>query len=429
MDGAAGADGGGDLPRPDGDAGGDGRLGPGFGRLVLSSGLSNLADGVFTVALPLVTLQITRDPGAMGAVVLSLRLPWLLFALPAGALADRLDRRRTMLLVDVGRGVVVGMLALVVAAGGERLWLLCGLAFLLGTGETLFDTAAQSIVPNLVRPQQLSRANGRLQASELVMNQFVGPPLGGLLAGVTLAGALGTTATAYLLAAVALALVVGSFRPARSGEPTTLRRDVVDGVRYLFGQRLLRTMAVLTGIANLGETAVMTVLPVYAIRPGPMGLPEAGYGMLLAAPAVGAFAGSFAVPAVERRLGRATALRSSLLAIFLLAGLPALTTSGWVVGAGFVVVGASTIVWNVIAVSLRQRISPDHLLGRVNAGYRLLAWGSMPLGALLGGILGELFGLRAVFLLAAGGQLLAVPLLFTIKERRITAAEREAAAT
>jgi MFS family permease len=403
------------------------RVGSGFHRLVASSGLSNLADGVFTVALPLVTLRITRDPGAMGAVVLSQRLPWLLFALPAGALADRLDRRRTMFLVDVGRGVVVGMLALVVAAGGERLWLLCALAFLLGVGETLFDTAAQSIVPSLVEPERLSRANGRLQAVELVMNQFVGPPLGGLLAGVTLAGTVGTTATCYLLAAVALALVVGSFRPVRSGEPTTLRRDVVDGVRYLFGQRLLRTLALLVGIANMGEIAMLTVLPAYAIRPGPMGLPEAGFGLLLAAPAVGAVAGSLAVAPIERRLGRATTLRSAMLAIFLLTGLPALTTSGWVVGAGFVVTGLCTIVWNVITVSLRQRISPDHLLGRVNAGYRLLAWGSMPLGALLGGVLGELFGVRAVFLIAAGGQLLAVPLLFTVTDRRLTAAEQDAA--
>jgi MFS family permease len=160
-----------------------------------------------------------------------------------------------------------------------------------------------------------------------------------------------------------------------------------------------------------------------------MGLPEAGYGLLLAAPAVGAFAGSFAVAAIERRLGRATTLRACLLAIFLMTGVPALTTSGWVVGAGFVVTGVSTIVWNVIVVSLRQRISPDHLLGRVNAGYRLLAWGSMPLGALLGGTLGELFGVRAVFLLAAGGQLLALPLLFTIDERRITAAEQQAVAS
>jgi MFS family permease len=401
-----------------------GGMGAGFRRLVVASGLSNLADGVFLVALPLVTLRITRDPGAMGAVTLSLRLPWLLCALPAGALADRLDRRRTMVLVDLGRGVVIGMLALVVAAGGGTLWLLCGLAFVLGVAETLFDTAAQSIVPNLVEPEGLSRANGRLQAIELVMNQFVGPPLGGFLAGLALAGAVGTTAAAYLLAAVALTLIVGSFRPVRTGEPTTLRRDVVDGVRYLFGHRLLRTLALLTGIANLGSTAALTVLPIYAVRPGPMGLREAGFGLLLAAGAVGAFAGSFLVPAIERKLGRARALLVVWVGFALLTGLPGVTASALLVGAGFLVMGVGIIVWNVITVSLRQRIAPDHLLGRVNAGYRLLAWGSMPLGALLGGLLGELVGVRAVFLIAAAGQLCTIPLLLAIvTERNITAAE------
>jgi MFS family permease len=402
-----------------------GRVGAGFHRLLVASGFSNLADGVFTVALPLVTLRITRDPGALGAVALAQRLPWLLFALPAGALADRLDRRRTMFLVDVGRGAVVGMLALVVAAGGERLWLLCGLAFLLGIGETLFDTAAQSILPGLVAPEKLSQANGRLHALELMMNQFVGPPLGGLLAGVTLAGAVGTTAASYGLAAVALALLVGSFRPVRTGAPTTLRRDVADGVRYLFGNRLLRTLALLTGIANMAEIAMLTVLPAYAIRPGPMGLSEVGYGLVLAGPAVGVVGGSFVAAAIERRLGRATALRWCFLTLFFLTVPPALTTSGWLVAAGFVVAGVGTVVWNVITLSLRQRISPDHLLGRVNAGYRQLAWGSMPIGALLGGTLGELFGVRAVFLLAGVGQLLALPLLLTVTERRIAAAEHD----
>jgi len=225
-----------------------------------------------------------------------------------------------------------------------------------------------------------------------MMNRFAGPPLGGLLAGATLAGALGTSAAGYLLAAVALALVAGSFRPVRSGASTTLRRDMVDGVRYLVSQRLLRTLALLTGTANMGEIAMLTVLPVIAIEPGPMGLPEAGYGLLLAAPAVGAFGGSLTVAAIERRLGRATALRSAVLAIFLMTGLPALTTSGWVVGAGFVVTGVSTIVWNVIVVSLRQRVSPDHLLARVNAGYRLLAWDPCHLGRCWAGSSGSCSG-------------------------------------
>src|SRR5262245_1018760 len=144
----------------------------GFVKVVVSSGLSNLADGVFQVALPLVTLGITRDPTAFAVVTVALRLPWLLFALPAGALADRLDRRGTMFLVNVGRAALIGGLALAVAREWDSLPLLCLVAFALGIGETLFDTAAQSIVPSLVEPDDLSRANGRLYAVEMTMNQF-----------------------------------------------------------------------------------------------------------------------------------------------------------------------------------------------------------------------------------------------------------------
>ena len=121
-----------------------------FGRLLVASAASNLADGALQTVMPLVALGITRDPGAFATVTLVGRLPWLLFALPAGALADRLDRRRTMVLVDAGRVVVLGALTLVVAAGREELWMLCAVAFALGCGETLFDTAAQSILPSLV---------------------------------------------------------------------------------------------------------------------------------------------------------------------------------------------------------------------------------------------------------------------------------------
>ena len=191
-----------------------------FARLATASGLSNLADGVFQITLPLVALGITRDPAAFASVTLVGRLPWLLFSLPAGALADRLDRRRTMTLVDLGRALVIGGLAAVVAAGLEELWLLYVVAFGLGVGETLFDTAAQSILPNVVDdPNRLSVANGRLYAIELTANQFVGPPLGGLIAGITLAGALGGSAAAYALAAGVLVLLVGRFRPVARGRP------------------------------------------------------------------------------------------------------------------------------------------------------------------------------------------------------------------
>ncbi|HEU0214762.1 MAG TPA: MFS transporter, partial [Jiangellaceae bacterium] len=397
-----------------------------YQRLVVSSGLSNLADGIFQVALPIVTLGVTRDPGAFAAVTLALRLPWLLFALPAGAYADRLDRRRTMLLISLGRAVVIGGLAAIVASGGETLWLLCAAAFVLGMGETLFDTSAQSIIPSVVPADDLSRANARLYAVELTANQFIGPPIGGLIAGIAAAAALGGSAGAYVLAAVVLALISGSFRPERTGPATRLRHDIAEGARYLNRHRLLRTLAILVGISNLTWTATLAILALYAIEPGPMGLPEAGYGALLAVGAAGALVGTFIVPSMERLLGRSRALLVSYVGFSALEGLPGLTASVPAVAASFFVAGAIGIAWNVITVSLRQRIVPDRLLGRVNAGYRLLAWGTMPLGAALGGLLGDLFGLRAVFLTAAAASLAGVPLfLAVVSDGAISAAERE----
>jgi MFS family permease len=399
--------------------------GPGnFARLATASGLSNLADGVFQIALPLVALGITRDPGAFATVSLVGRLPWLLFALPAGALADRLDRRRTMTLVNVGRGLLIGGLAAIVAGNLEELWILYIVAFGLGVGETLFDTAAQSILPNVVDdPARLPRANGRLYAIEFTANQFVGPPLGGLIAGVTLAGALVGSAAAYALAAGVLVLLVGHFRPARAAGPTRLRSDIAEGVRYLARHRLLRTLAICVGISNLATTALFAVFPLYAVDPGPMGLSAAGLGLLLTVLGVGSVLGSLVADRIERRLGRRRTLLLSTFTFPVFSLAPALTSSVVWIAMAFIVGSVLIVSWNVVTVSLRQRIVPDHLLGRVNSGYRLLAWGTMPLGAALAGVVGEQWGLTAVFWTCTVLAALCVPLVYAV----VTDAELAAA--
>jgi MFS family permease len=390
-------------------------MGSGLARLLLSSALSNLADGVFQTVLPLVTLGVTRDPAAFASVTVAVRLPWLLSALPAGVIADRLDRRRTMATVDVGRALLIGALAAAAAAHSTSLLLLCTAAFLLGIGETLFDTAAQSILPSLVDAEDLATANGRLYAVELVLNNFVGPPLGGFLVGVGAVAALGGVAGAYLLAAGALLLIAGSFRPARDGPRQSLRTDIAEGLRYLFGHRVLRTLALLTGLSNMTGIAALTVLPLYAVRPGPMGLSDAGYGILLSAAAFGSLAGSALAAPAERALGRTSAIVVSFALFVPVVAAPAATTSPYLVGAALAVYGAASVVWNVITVSLRQRIVPDHLLGRVNAGYRFLSWGSMPLGAAAGGLLGDALGLRAVFVIAGVATAAQLPLLLPLR--------------
>lgn len=385
-------------------------LGGAFHKVLVASASSNLADGIFQVALPIIAARISSSPLEVAGVAIVGRLPWLVFVLVAGALADRLDRRRTMRNVQVARVGIVGAMAVLALTGQLGMPVLYVAAFALGMGETLFDTAAQSILPNIVRPEQLSRANGRLYAAEMVMNQFVGPPLGGVLVGISIPLALGGSALGFAIAAIGLTLIAGSFRAVREGPPTRIAQDIRDGLRFLMGHRLLRTLAIMVGVMNLGSSAVWAVFVLYALAPGPMGMSEAGFGLLMTSVAVGSIAGSFLAARLEARLGPGRVVWASVATIALTVAAPAFTSNVVVVSATLVLSGFAVIAWNVITVSLRQRIVPDALLGRVNASYRLFAWGTQPLGALLGGVIAELFGLTAVFVVGAAliGSLVAM---------------------
>ena len=398
-------------------------LGPAYARLWLASGLSNLADGVFQVALPLLAVALTDSPALVAGVALAQRLPWLVMALPAGALADRLDRRSTMVRVDVLRVGVMGALAVAVAADVATIPAIYVAALVLGVGETLFDTASQSILPSVVRREQLSTANGRLYSVELVANQFVGPPLGGLLAAAALSVAFAVSAGAYLLAALALLALAGSFRPERSGPPRRMRAEIAEGLRFVWSNPVLRTLGLMLGLMSLASTAYWSVFVLFAVDPGPMGLSEGGYGLLIASSAFGGLVGAWVAPRAERVLGRTRCLLAVTVTGAAALVTPALTPAvPWNVLGG-IVFGVGVVVWNVITVSLRQRITPDHLLGRMNAAYRLLGWGTMPFGAALGGAVAEGFGLRATFVVAALLQLPVLAGFLVIKDRSIAAVE------
>jgi MFS family permease len=400
------------------------KLGPNFHKALAASGFANLADGVFQVALPLLAVQLTRSPLLIAGVNLAARLPWLL-ALVAGALADRLDRRQTMVRVNLVRTVVLGGLALAVAADLATLATLYAVALLLGLAETLFDTSAQSLLPALVSRDELTTANSRLFAVELVANTFVGPPLGGLLAAAGLAVAMGAPAAAYLAGAGCLALIVGSFRAAGAGQrgSTRLRDEIAEGARFVWRHPVLRPLAIMLGVENMAFAAVFSVFVLYSVEPGPMGLSESGYGVLLATLGVGSLIGTWLAVPTERRLGR---VRTLILSVILNAASLAVfvvTTSPVLVGISLAVSGVAIVLWNVVTVSLRQRITPDRLLGRMNAAYRLVGWGMMPIGSLLGGVLAEWLGLRPTFLVAAVITLAALVGFRWVTEEAVARAE------
>lgn len=376
-------------------------LGSNYRRLWVSSTASNLADGLFQVGVPLVAIRLTRSPVLISGLTVALTVPWLLFALHAGALADRRDRRRLMVGANVARCLVAGALVSAVLLDAGGIWVLYVAALAVGLGETIYDTSAQSILPQIVRRDQLSRANGRLFGAQLTANEFVGPPLSGALVATGAAAAFAVTGSMWLAAAGMLLLVRGSYQ-VRSAHSTTMRSDIAEGLRYLWRQRVLRTLALMTGAFNFASNAIFAIFVIYAVGPGSaMELTEPGYGLLLATIAAGSLAGSLLAEAVERRAGRTRTLTLTIPVAAAIALAPGITTNPTYIGILFFAGGAAIIVFNVIAVSLRQMITPDRLLGRINSGHRLFGWGTRPLGALAGGILGEILGLRAVFLLMA----------------------------
>ena len=388
-------------------------LGPNYRKLWVASAISNLGDGVRLTALPLMAATITRDPAKIAAIDFASTLPWFLFALFSGALVDRIDRRHAMGTANIVRAVLVGALALAVATGQETLSLLYIVAFLLGSAETVFDNAAQAIMPSIVRKDQLEKANGRMYAAEFTTNQFIGPPLGAFLFVTAAATPFFLDSASFLISALLILSFSGSFRTPREADVprTTMRADIAEGFRWLWSHKLFRTLAIMLGTWNALSTATFSIFVVFALEI--LDVSEVGYGVLFSSLVIGSVAGSLSGSWVGKRLGQGPSLVLSIVigaATMLVIGL---TSNPIVVGAMFALEGFVTIVWNVITVSMRQTIIPDRLLGRVNSVYRLFGWGSMPIGAALGGFLASVFGLRAPYLVAAAS--LAVMALFATR--------------
>jgi len=395
-----------------------------FRKLWAASALSNLADGVRLTALPLLAATVTRDPGLVAGVVVANRLPWLLLALVGGAVADRVDRRWLMVSMQAIRLLLIGGLALAVAGGWHPLPLIYAVSFLIGVTEVLFDVSAQSIVPSIVGRDRLEEANGRLFATEIGANEFVGPPLGGTLFAAAHALPFASSAAVFGVAGLLVARLRGSFAPVRSASPTTVKHDIDEGLRWLINHRLIRTMAIMVGVSNMTFSATFSTFVLFALER--LGMGEIAFGFLMASIALGSVLGSLMAHRTAKLLGLTVALIGSVLLMGIgLLGV-GLTTSIPIIVALFVAMGVANMTWNVITVSLRQSLIPDHLLGRVNSVYRLLAWGTMPIGAGLGGLLASTLGLASPFLI--GGVVnvvmgvLALPIVNTTEVARARAA-------
>ena len=368
----------------------------GFARLWAAVGVSNLGDGVASAALPLLAAALTQDPVLVAGLAVAQRVPWILFALPAGVIVDRTDRRMLMWRTDAVRALAIGGFALLIALDQGSLVLLYAVAFALGVADTLFDTAYRTLLPSLVAEGELERANARLYGAEIVASRFAGPPLGGLLFAAAVSAPFFLDAASFLFAAAAVFAIGGTFRPTIHRR-TTIRDGVGEGLRWLRGHRLLRSFAVAVAVWHLVWGAGNAILVLYAEEL--LGLGSAGFGILLGAAAVGSVLGTVFTSRLADCFGRRGVLVASVaVAAGAQLGL-ALTSSPPVAAVALAVSGASAVVWNVITVALRQRLAPDHLLGRVNSAYRFAAIGAVAIGALLGGALATI-DLRLPFIVA-----------------------------
>jgi MFS family permease len=410
-------------------------LGSRYWRLWSASVVSNLGDGVDVAALPLLAATLTRDPRLVAGMAVAVRLPWLLFALPAGAIVDRLDRRKVMYRANILRAALIAVIAVSVVTDTTSIWLLYAVSFGLGTAETLFDNAAQSIMPSVVRADQLEVANGRLYAAETVTNTFVGPPLGGVLFAVAASVPFWLDSASFLVAALLVATIAGTYRPERPPGPAsgdqatkrTLRRDIAEGVGWLRHHRLLRTLAIVLGASNFAQGLGMATAVLFAQEI--LGLGDAGFGLLLAAMAVGSVLGGLFGARIVAALGPGRSLVASIAGFGFPTAAVGLASNAFVVAGLFWIAGIFIVVWNIITVSLRQQLIPDHLLGRVNSVYRFVGWGSIPVGAFVGGVVAEAFGLRAGWLIS--GLVIAVTLVLAMPRlttKAIDEAKRTAAA-
>ncbi|HEX4721757.1 MAG TPA: MFS transporter [Pseudonocardiaceae bacterium] len=404
------------------------RLGGAFGRLLTSVGVSGVGDGIRQTALPLLAAVLTGNPLGVAAVAVAQALPWLLVSLLAGALVDRWDRRTVMLATNAIRAVLAVVLAALVAAGLVSIPVLCVVAFCLTTAETFADPAAQALLPALVDVTDLELANSRLSVVSSVTVQFAGPPLGGLLFALRraipfLADAVSFAAPVLLLRALPPLKAV-----AETPAATSLRAEIVVGLRFLFLRPLLRALVGAIALNNLLMEAVFGIFVLYALQVLHLG--PTGYGLLFTAYAAGGVLGGLCAVRVRELLGAGPAVIGSMLLLGLPFLLIALVPNGYLAGVAMVVMGTGEGVWNVLTMALRQAVIPDPLRGRVLSAFRTFGWGAASVGAAVGGVLAHWFGLRFPVLLAGvalpAAALLLIPVLSTTA---IEQARAETAAT
>jgi MFS family permease len=377
-------------------------LGKDFSRIWSASLITNLVDGVLKLSAPLLAVSLTEDPILIGLLSALGLLPWLFFAIPIGALVDRIDKRRALVLGNFGRSALALFVAFSISEEFINIWILLGCVFLFGICEVLVDTTAQSVLPQILDKSNFERGNSRLQISEVIVAQFAGSPLSGFLYAIAIALPFYFSTTGFFIAALLLALFpfhkdVNPVHEDDEGkERLGLIGDIKFALNYLYEDKRILSIVVITTSIGFFYSLSNAIAPLFILKE--LDVAPSYFGVVLAIQGIGALAGSVMAPVASKKLGRGRALALNLFLASIMIVFTGLAPNAYVFVAISVIIGFTISVWNILLMSLYQSLIPAHLYGRIHGARRTIVWGLMPIGSLVGGVIAR-GGLRLPFLI------------------------------
>lgn len=367
-----------------------------------ASTISNIGDGMVAAAAPLLTLSLTSDPRLISGVSFASFLPWLLLSLPAGVYIDRFSRKSLMVTVNLIRAVLFGVIAICAATSNLTIWWFMLVLVGVGSCEVIFDMSAQAFLPEIVPGPLLEKSNGMLSAAESVANSFVGLPIGAWAFVIAVGFPFGVNAAALAIAALLVAQIripVQAIVVRSSVSERSFAQELKQGIRWLISHPLIRTLAIMLGVVNMTSMFGGSILVKYSADI--LGVTGRGYGLMLSVFAVGSIIGGLIGSRIANMIGTGYAIIFTFV-IFSSYGLVFVFFPYiWAIALAMIVSSIASTTWNIVTVSLRQRIIPIELFGRVNSVYRFVGTGSIALGAIIGGQVAYHYGLKAPFLASA----------------------------
>lgn len=367
-------------------------------KLATALGISCTGDGLRVVAMPLLAASVTQDPVQITMIIVVNRLPWILFALSGGFLADRYSRRTLMVGIDIIRGLLVLAFTAAVFAGVSSILLIALVSFCLGIGETIFSASNQGMIPDVVARDDLSKANGFIYGLQSVATNFVGPALGGLLFSIGKWVPFVLDAASFF-GASSLVSHIKSGRSSSTKLMGGMLTSIRSGFSWCADKPLILALLGVMAVMNFAQSAMQAVLVLYVTQD--LRLSPSRYGFVMAVAGIGAVLGSMVAPIVDRKIGFSRVMRIAVALAIPILGLILAIQTEWALMVGLFLNSLLGLLVSVMVATIRQKVVPTEFAGRIASVQAFAAMGlALPVGALVGGLVAAWFSVRAVFIFA-----------------------------